>query len=1024
MAKKRSSKAKTITGTDVTETLTGIKESKPISSGTSCSINQPSETIRNLIRYWLTEEEASDILSQFRKACIPNHQLLWSGMPRATAQQWADTHGFQTLTTSLGPLLRSDDPDCYCCRKIRKSRSNYIHGASIIFSWFISQGDLVTVLSQPPPQRFHPTGRSFYQLYEEPIVKGMLGNRPVTRIMVAHPTIKSAIDFTYEMWPHDEVSLWTNSFGMEDIVIYWRQVKTANNATKLLAKARMSVPSASTAKSDVVKSCGSLAISDSNDLKSSESLATNETDNMKSFGGSASTRGKATKEDEKNETSNEPKQAKKKQKSIKKDKKSKDKSLSTSETTNDLQEITIEKLVRDETSASLQLLIDAAYGIIDIEVGESMEEKKERKKAEKRDRKMVKRMDMKARGKNSSKREKSNRVNKITIEMLVKDETSESLQLLIDAAYGIIEIEVGESMEEKKERKKREKEDRKIVLEMKHRIEKQKEEMSERIDGTKEATTNILEEDGSAQNTRSKARAKKELKQPENEKDKEAGPRTKTKKMGKGFLGKKLLCLTVTAEHPTHQRNLLEKSDFSSLPFGPVMPHSEPAQAQPHIKVVPGRSPSGNSHETEQSDLMKWFDHLNQNPTATANNSTIESIQGLYSDRISEDTDRTFPKLAMVHSSSSNYYPGVINDLTVEAQKVREKMKRYKQSGPAILHKDKLFEIKVHGLSKEKKKERKTTLRDFTGSLNNSGASSLQGKKKPSRHNGDHIYSGSEIQLNHASSSSSSLRPADSAYASMSTNAKCASTSLGRPTRRSTESLKQKVEDYLRHIPEGLYSQYVIMIDKEWKNVVIQRLEQLFTGKISGRYAPKKHPLRSGDSLTSALAVADAKTMGSSTVHERPPPGDEPTQGAKIVPLEQYRQLGNKNPSGRHGSTFHPNEDHMEIGCNDNNTVFGTNLSPPMPLVSEQRPSDIMRPVAKPTESQGQENRRRKHQYEGDIARDRKNNLCGDAGKAKCCDGVGDKVEGIFGKEAGGYGEDYGRGDLDDGYDGADEGNK
>ncbi|VTO87300.1 unnamed protein product [Fusarium graminearum] len=262
---------------------------------------------------------------------------------------------------------------------------------------------------------------------------------------------------------------------------------------------------------------------------------------MKSFGGSASTRGKATKEDEKNETSNEPKQAKKKQKSIKKDKKSKDKSLSTSETTNDLQEITIEKLVRDETSASLQLLIDAAYGIIDIEVGESMEEKKERKKAEKRDRKMVKRMDMKARGKNSSKREKSNRVNKITIEMLVKDETSESLQLLIDAAYGIIEIEVGESMEEKKERKKREKEDRKIVLEMKHRIEKQKEEMSERIDGTKEATTNILEEDGSAQNTRSKARAKKELKQPENEKDKEAGPRTKTRKMGKGFLGKKLL---------------------------------------------------------------------------------------------------------------------------------------------------------------------------------------------------------------------------------------------------------------------------------------------------------------------------------------------------------------------------------------------------------------------------------------------------------------------------------------------------
>ncbi|QPC57931.1 hypothetical protein HYE67_000162 [Fusarium culmorum] len=89
MAKKRSSKAKTITGTDVTETLTGIKENKPISSGTSCSINQPPKTIRNLIRYWLTEEEASDILLQFRKACIPNHQLLWSDTDNLTGTAFA-----------------------------------------------------------------------------------------------------------------------------------------------------------------------------------------------------------------------------------------------------------------------------------------------------------------------------------------------------------------------------------------------------------------------------------------------------------------------------------------------------------------------------------------------------------------------------------------------------------------------------------------------------------------------------------------------------------------------------------------------------------------------------------------------------------------------------------------------------------------------------------------------------------------------------------------------------------------------
>ncbi|KAM0493882.1 hypothetical protein ACHAP8_008905 [Fusarium lateritium] len=303
----------------------------------------------------------------------------------------------------------------------------------------------------------------------------------------------------------------------------------------------MSVPSASTIESDIVKSCGSLATSDSHDLKSPESVVTSETDNVESFRGSPTTRGKATKQDEKHETSNELKQEKKKPKTVKKYKQLKDKSLSTSKIRNGSQKITIEKLVKDNTSESLRLLIDAAYGIIDIDIGESMEEKEERKKAEKRDKKMVKRMRMEASGRNSLKRNKSDGVNKITIEKLLQDETSESLQLLIDAAYGLIEIEAGESMEEKKERNKREREDREMVKGMKNWIKRiQEKEMSERIDGTKGATINISEEDGPAQNTRSKARAKKELKRLENENVKEAGSEIKTEKKEKRFLGKKL----------------------------------------------------------------------------------------------------------------------------------------------------------------------------------------------------------------------------------------------------------------------------------------------------------------------------------------------------------------------------------------------------------------------------------------------------------------------------------------------------
>ncbi|CAG2003695.1 unnamed protein product [Fusarium graminearum] len=83
----------------------------------------------------------------------------------------------------------------------------------------------------------------------------------------------------------------------------------------------------------------------------------------------------------------------------------------------------------------------------------------------------------------------------------------------------MIETEVGERMEEKKERTKREKQDRRMVLEMKHKIgKKHKEEMSERIDGTKGATK-VSEEVNPAQNIRSKAGARRELKKSEIERN-------------------------------------------------------------------------------------------------------------------------------------------------------------------------------------------------------------------------------------------------------------------------------------------------------------------------------------------------------------------------------------------------------------------------------------------------------------------------------------------------------------------------
>ncbi|SCV50271.1 uncharacterized protein FFB14_11359 [Fusarium fujikuroi] len=208
------------------ESIPHLESSKPM-RGVSFSTNQPSNAIRQLIRRWLTDEEADKILSRFQKACIPNRQVFWSGMLRENAQQWADTHGFQTLTTALGPLLYHGDPSPQT-----QARPRYIHGASVIFAWFVSQGDVVTVLSHPPPLLFHPSGQTFYQLYEEPIIKGEMGNKPVGRIHTAHPAVETATDFIYQMWPYDISWFWIKTFGIPDIEFRWRKTKTLKPGTQ------------------------------------------------------------------------------------------------------------------------------------------------------------------------------------------------------------------------------------------------------------------------------------------------------------------------------------------------------------------------------------------------------------------------------------------------------------------------------------------------------------------------------------------------------------------------------------------------------------------------------------------------------------------------------------------------------------------------------------------------------------------------------------------------------------------------
>jgi hypothetical protein len=110
--------------------------------------------------------------------------------------------------------------------KNKKQLSTYMKGASAIFAWYISHGDTVTVLSPPPPERFHPSKQTNFQIIEEPILEGIIRGISVSRIEIVHPMVKGAEDFHYQIWPADETHTWIEKFGKEAIPKpHWREVK-------------------------------------------------------------------------------------------------------------------------------------------------------------------------------------------------------------------------------------------------------------------------------------------------------------------------------------------------------------------------------------------------------------------------------------------------------------------------------------------------------------------------------------------------------------------------------------------------------------------------------------------------------------------------------------------------------------------------------------------------------------------------------------------------------------------------------
>ncbi|KAK1753091.1 putative frequency clock protein [Echria macrotheca] len=388
--------------------------------------------------------------------------------------------------------------------------------------------------------------------------------------------------------------------------------------------------------------------------------------------------------------------------------------------------------------------------------------------------------------------------------------------------------------------------------------------------------------------------------------------------------------------------------------------HSPAVDATAGVISATRRDSSDESHDTAASDPRGWFNRSNRNPKVTPFETQAMDVDPPFFQKETDSSneelreadalcDPAYPfgpgarqlthmRPTVTHSSSADDYRSVIDDLTIENKRLKEELKRYKQFGPDMMKKDKLFEIKVHGLPKRKKRELEATLREFAASLGGSSESPPQ-RKKQSR-TGKGIYSSGESMSKHASSSSSRSRPVDSAYASMSTGPSShapnsSKASLGRPSIGSrARTSEQKVQDYLRDTPDGLFPRHLVMTEKEKKKLVVRRLEQLFTGKMGGK----------GTTQGQQPITADVKSASDTTLAMAPPPNTEASREARIQPNDPSRK---KTRSRDNASLSNSNGDQTESGGHGQGSGdgggsggrTGHTTSPPTAPLPEQRPT-------------------------------------------------------------------------------------
>ncbi|KAI1431242.1 frequency clock protein [Xylaria sp. CBS 124048] len=303
---------------------------------------------------------------------------------------------------------------------------------------------------------------------------------------------------------------------------------------------------------------------------------------------------------------------------------------------------------------------------------------------------------------------------------------------------------------------------------------------------------------------------------------------------------------------PTGHYDLVQGSSRQHVPLAipDTAAHSVSSADQLRLSRRHSSDQSNGTEHSDLNELQQWFERSNQNPKDVLKTNTIDTDPPFFpkeTDFIDHETrnailQQSSPyrhfqnRVPPFHSTlaidnSVDDYRSIIDDLTLENKRLKEELRRLKQMEPDYLRKDKLFEVKVHGLPSAKKRELEAALRDFATNLT---ASSVESKKISAKSKGEHSSS-----PKHAlSSAESHSKPSDSVYVSMcmGTGESVSSHPPTRQARVAQLRSNQNIEgNHLRDVPAGLWPGQSVMTENAKKKLIVTRLEQLFTGNMEKR---------------------------------------------------------------------------------------------------------------------------------------------------------------------------------------------